>query len=282
MNLENNLNNIELIRVPSGVKYQLTNHNISYFIQKAKEIISKFIKKNDIVAFFLSIGDMNFSQFIIYNACIECGASVIRCTISDIERQIPVVNEMEVDVIIIGSKSLRHIESRINYNSCILYESIDTIKNNSYFEGNRIIYEFPDIPGFMLYADNSIYCPGYSIRYHRNQIFLSGNHNIHGFQVENYCLDLSKNFIIQQENEIFNVALKSYIKYQIKFLLNNILCINSENNEIILDSLGLIEFLVNIEELFNVTISMDNVNSTDFLKLDNINDLIYKLLVGGE
>lgn len=274
----------EMIQVGSGHHYKLLTSDISYYTLKAKEILSKYIKEKDKIAFFLSLDQMNFSQLIIYNACIECGATVMRCTISEMERQIPINHDISVDYIIIGSKSLKYIREKVQFDKCIFFETMHSFQCiDEGLEQVVTIYDLFDIPGFLIVDDKkNVYCPGYVIKqFDLNRLTISTCKEVDSFFIKDMEIDINDDVCIPGRKDSNMLRTRDFINTQLRFLLGNKFNMRSDENDLILDSLGMIELLVFMEDEFEIVIPIDSVNKTDFKKLDQLSFLVSNLLLEG-
>lgn len=278
------LNDFEMIQVGSGSHYKVLNSDLSFFTIQTTVILRRFINKETIIAFFLPIDQMNFSQLVIYNACIELGAAMIRCTVSDIERQIPVSHNIKADYIIIERNCLKYIKDTVQFDRCIFFEDINSSHPIEFTDEHILtIYDFYNIPGFLIIdKENNVYCPGYKLKeYDTNRLTVTICKHIGGFYVKDMEINIGAYIRMQKENNDKILSSINYINTQIKFLFKNQLNIKIDKNNIILDSLGMIELLVYIENEFGITVPIDRIKKSDFMKLDQLTLLVSNLALEG-
>lgn len=280
-------NDYELIKVESGDHFHVSESDISFFTLKTKEQLEKLIKPKDKIALFLPLDQMSFSQLIIYKACQTCNAAVIRCTFADLERQIPVIHGLKVDYVIASGSSLKYIAGKVNYGKAILFEGISQSHKLTGETGEyaMMIYDFYDIPAFMILDQTGkVACPGYEIHsYDGESLTISSSRQVEGFSIGQYKLLVGTGLSVPSgENAGLLSAGYHFILNQLMYLLSNKYNINFEDNDIVLDSLGMIEVLVYIEDEFGLSIPVEGAKTTDFSKLDQLTSFILQLLREGE
>lgn len=273
--------NMEMIKTRSGEWYSVSQNDIGVFVAETKRILQRHIVSGNIIGLFLDLDNAHFGSMILYHACAACGASVIRCGISDFKRQLPIKNDMDLDLLICTKTVQKYIINKVKYKKCILVDYIENIEGQLSPYDELDIYELFNIPGFIVKDSETIFCPGYTIsECHdlENAICINSCKEIEGFEVYDYHLNLSflPTFISEQSLDIVH----SYIKLQIRIMMKDILNGKIDCKENInLNSIGMVELLVRIEEEFGISIPMEEISKTRFENLISVSDLVYSTIM---
>lgn len=251
------------------------------FIKGTKQVLQKHISHGNIVGLFLDLDNASFNSMILYQACIACGASVIRCGISDFDRQLPVKNDIRLDLLICTPSAYRYISNKLKYDMCILIKPFESIEGQPLPLEGLNIYEFFDIPGLIISDSGSLLCPGYTISEYKDSekyLCIQTTKDIEGFNITNYYLNISLP-AYQAEEHSLDIA-HNYIKLQIKIILKEVLNgkIDCQEN-INLTSIGMVELLVRLEEEFGILIPMEKISIRSFENLAFLSELIYSTVM---
>ncbi|MCL2050350.1 MAG: acyl carrier protein [Lachnospiraceae bacterium] len=273
--------NIEIVKIRSGKWYPLYQRDMAIFIAETKQILSQYICHGTKVGLFLDLDDAHFTSIVLYQACIASGAAVFRCGITDIERQWPIKNEIMLDILICTSSAFKYVESRLKYKNYILLDNIENIEGQRVAADELVIYDLFSIPGFIISYPQNIICPGYIIEFpdeYEKAILLSSKKEIEGFSVSDYRIDLfiDNIFRIEQLSE----PARDYIKLQVEIVLKELLDgkIDCQEN-IALNSIGMIELLIKLEEEFGISIPIEKIDKSSFEKISLLSDLIYSTVM---
>jgi acyl carrier protein len=275
------LNNIEIIKTRSGEWYSLSQKDMEMFIKGTKQILQKHIFQGNTIGLFLDLDNASFNSIILYQACIACGATVIRCGISDFDRQLPVKNDIRLDLLICTPSTYRYISNKLKYDMCILINPFESIEGQPLPLDGLYIYEFFDIPGLIISDSRSLICPGYTIREYNDSeksLCIQTIKDIEGFNIANYYLNIS--LPADHADELSPDLVHNYIKLQIKIILKEVLNgkIDCQEN-INLTSIGMVELLVRLEEEFGILIPMEKISISSFENLAFLSELIYSTVM---
>lgn len=274
--------NIEHIRTQSGAWYYLSENDIEHFVRDAKKIFQKQINSNSIVGLFIDLDNANLNSMIIYRACNLCGATIIRCGISDLDRQLQVMKDVFLDVLICTDASYKYICDKVNHSKVIIVDSITKYNKQPSYQETMYIYEYFDIPGFALIQSGEIYSPGYDVVEEEGEIILNSSIYIEEFNISNYILTTQC-----QENalkkELKNDFAHTFIMIQSRIILGELLDGKIDNSgNITLNSIGMVELLILIEEKFDIIIELDKIKKNSFDNLKFLADLVYNALKESE
>lgn len=275
------LDTCEIVRTYSGEWYYVSPKDIAIFTKDTKNILKNYILPGNMVGLFLELDNANFNSIIIYQACIACGASVIRCGISDLNRQLPVQCDITLDWLICTNATFKYIKNKLKYNKCILVNTLESIDEQLPSSECFCIYEFFDIPGFAILNYGLGSCPGYVVSKKNNSdnsVNIQTVSEIDGFKIADYSLKLPPQVLVST-HAILDIV-HDYIEMQIKIMLKESLNgrIDSEGN-IELTSIGKIELLIRLEEEFGISISIDKVCINSFERIFYLADLIYSIVM---
>lgn len=258
----------ELIITPSGKYYQITQSDITLMTNRARQVFERQAGIGTKVGLFLNLDSLQLMPLIIYNALIECGANVVRCGLSDIERQLTIFGDDEFDFVITTQASWKHLCDRVKYREVILIRSeVDSIPPENRF----CLFELYDIPGFLIWKNDSVICPGYIVKNERGYIVLATESKIEGFHIERYRTNKSHQCNAEKHSGIVS----SYIHSQVVFLLNHL----GKFTEGSLDSLGMVELLIALEEEFEINIPLSKVQRNDLADVDSMTKFIRTILM---
>jgi Acyl carrier protein len=275
------LNNPEIIKTRSGDWYSISQKDIAIFIKETKQILQKRISHGNVVGLFLDLDNANFNSMILYQSCIACGASVIRCGISDFDRQLPVKNHIRLDLLICTSSAFKYISNKLRYNMCMLISPFENIEGQPLPLKELNIYEFFNIPGFLIAYSGSLLCPGYTIsEYNEDEksLCIQTAKDIEGFKIVDYYFNLSLPVFHAEEQP--SILAHNYIKLQIKTMLKEVLNGKVDCRENIdLNSIGMVELLVRLEEEFGIPIPMEKISKSSFENLTFLSDLVYSTVM---
>jgi acyl carrier protein len=277
------VNNPEIIKTRSGEWYSISQKDMAIFIKETKQILQKHISHGNTVGLFLDLDSANFNSMVLYQACIACGASVIRCGISDFDRQLPVKNDIILDLLICTPSAFKYVNNKLKYNVCILINPIESIEGQSLSLEGINIYEFFNIPGFLIANPSLLLCAGYTVSEYNDAektLCIQTANDIEGFKINDYYLSLSLP-TYQDEKHSSDLA-HDYIKLQIKIMLKEVLNgkVDCQGN-IKLTSIGMVELLVRLEEEFGIPIPMEKINKSSFENMVFLSELIYSTVVEG-
>jgi len=271
---------METIKTCSGECYSVSQTDIAIFIKESRQVLQKHINHGKIVGLFLDLDNAHFNSLILYQTCVACGASVIRCGISDLDRQLPIKNSIMLDLLICTQSAFKHIVSKVKYDKCILVNHFESVEGQLLPSNVLEIYEFFNIPGFLISNFGSLLCPGYTIGEYNDEeksIYIKTNKEIEGFEISDYYLNLSLPALSVEEQS--SDIVYDYIKLQIKTMLKEVLNGKVDCQENInLNSIGMVELLVKLEEEFEISIPMEKISKTSFKNLTLLSDLLYSTI----
>ncbi len=271
----------EHIRTRSGEWYSILQKDMAIFVKESKYILKNYLNYGDTVGFFLDLNNADFISIILYQTCIDCGASVIRCGISEADKQLPVKNDILLDLLICTQSTFRYISNKVKYKNSILINSIENIEGQAFSAEGLNIYEFFNIPGFLILLDTKrIICPGYVISENKSEksISIETVREMKGFKVSDYYLDLFFP-MSYKEGQLLEI-IYNYINLQIEVMLKKnvngkIDCQGNLN----LDSISMVEFLVQLEEEFEISIPIEKISKSSFKNLISLSELIYSVIM---
>ena len=266
-------NTVEYIKTPSGEWYNVYDKDVEYFVRSVKKVLGNYVTKDMVVGLFINFDYANFTAMLIYRACISCGAAVIRCGLSDLDRQLLLLNSQKIDVLICSKATYRSIENRINYEYVIFIEPITNLTSLSDDDNMLKIYELFDIPGVVLCDQNKLYFPGYTVS-EPELSTINSSPFIEGYSVSNYNIGFLKIFSIDT-CEVKMDKTHSFIMMQIPFVLRELLCGKiDDNGNISLSSLGMVELLCELEERFDISVSLESIKNNSFENIFLLSKLI--------
>lgn len=263
----------ELVKSQSGKWYSLSENDIAIFVAETAKSLQPFIASGETVGLFLDLDNAQFISIVIYNACILCGANVIRCGISDLERQLPVKNNIGVDWMISTSTINKYVGNRITYRNKIIIDRTAVFSINNINSDEPVIYELYDVPGLIVLSNNDIYCPGYDIVQDKKSIVLKKKSSIENTEFSKTRLEgiQIKRSRKLHNNKLITNFIKLYIGIMVKKSLNGEI---NDDGSIILNSIGLVELLVKIEEEFGISFAIENVSLEKFENIELLSELI--------
>ena len=290
----------EIIKTLSGQTYPLTAADIEKFVAELSRNLAQCIKPNSVVGLFLPLGNLCLLPLLIYRVCIDCGAVVLRFGNTQIERQLWILNNFDVDIIIAPPSIWRLIalNSKVKYDwfaYLTLGEEQKGFDKNELMNAKRIFIELYHVPAFLIQNEDKSYeCPCYSceiltessVRVNGNmgQLVITYN-NIGGFNInsfhtginvipiegrQEFYIDLYKECMDIDDDKLHSRIKKIMRRHNIKIEENEKL-----NN---LDSLGIVELLVALEEEFSFRVNIDEINKGDFLNYNSILRFVTKKL----
>lgn len=270
----------EIIKTRSGEWYSVSKKDMATLINDAAQVMRKYITKGDIVGLFLDFDNANLNSIILPHACIICGATIIRCGISDLDRQLPISSGISLDILICTTTVLRYIEKRVRYKKCYTLNSIENIEKQPLKAGLNM-FELFDIPGLLIFDGGDIVCPGYDIieyNHGEKEICLRSKKGMQFFNIEEYFIKIP---IVYKKSEVNgrNTVI-SFISMQIKSRIFSI--INGkidDSGNIMLTSIGMVELLVRIEEEFCISIPLEKISNHSFEKVQYLSELILSTIL---
>ena len=270
----------EIIKTRSGEWYSLSKRDLVILINDTVQVMRKYITKGDIVGLFLDFDNANLNSIVLYHACIICGATIIRCGISDLERQLPISRAISLDILICTAAELQYITKRVKHKRSYTISSIECMEEES-LQTELNIFELFDIPGLFIIDCGDIICPGYDIIEYDNvekAICLSSKRSLQFFQIEKYFIHVPT---VWEKNEVNKRnAVISFIIMQIKSRLFEVLNGKiDDSGNILLTSIGMVELLVRIEEEFRISIPLEKISNHSFEKVQNLSELILSTIL---
>ena len=273
---------IEYIRTQSGAWYSVSENDMEHFVRDTKNVLQKYINNGSTVGLFIDLDDANLNSMIIYKACKSCGAATIRCGVSDLDRQLQVMNNIFLDVLICTCTAYKYLKNKVKHDMVIIVESITKYYNRSSYQDTIRIYEYFDIPGFAIMEAEQLHCPGYDVNIKEDKITLNAPSYAEEYSISNYVLETQRQETLTGRVMITDYA-HAFIMMQIQMILRELLNgkIDALGN-ITLNSIGMVELLVFIEEKFDISIELEKINKNSFENLFFLSDLIYNTLKEGE
>lgn len=265
----------EMVITRSGKYYRLTSADIALMSNEASRFFCSYITPGTSVGLFLNLDNLQLTSLFIYNALIYCGASVVRCGFSDLDRQIQMIGNRKLDYVITSASSMKYLADKIQYHSKFIVVNEDDAISSDNDADTQIIWELYDAPGIILEDKNTLICPGYSItKNEKEAVFnLSTLSEIQGFTIKDYRI----RFFEHPSGSLEDVdPVASFIKTQVAFILNK----NGSfpRSDGTLDSLGMVELLMTIEDEFKISISFEDVESNDLATITSLTKLLCPIL----
>ncbi len=289
----------EIIHTKSDELFPLTRGDIDFLTKELKAALQDIIFSGSTVSMFLSLGE-GFLSMLLYQGLIECGATVFRYGTRNLKRQLEFFDVTKTDFMIATPSLWRYIKN-INLN----VENIQWLAyfplNQSSFKENqklickadRILMEHDKIPAYFIQDRNGLFrCPGYSCSISRNEereetkeLILSTK-QITGFYLKDYPTGLNVEIqtdISEKEDYLFFIKdVISTNKISLKEKISNILKRNRitvVGQSLELDSLGMVELLVMLEEEFDFTVDVEEICYADFETIDKLVSFIKRKLI---
>lgn len=279
LELEIKQDGIEMIKCQSGKWFAFSRHDLEVFITDTKTVVGKHILAEEKVGLFLDLDNANFLSLVLYSACINCGSTVIRCGISDLERQLPFQNDILLDWIICTDIVYRHIKNKIAHKKCILVHNDINADIAVIDSGNINVFEFYDMPNFIIKANSDFIIPGYDIQTMENHMLIKKRNSIENNQLPDTIIE---NLLhIQKSDLVENGAVIDYIRLNVNELVKVQLCgeITKDDNSIILNSIGMVELLVKVEEEFGIMFPIERITREIFENSTLLSELIFTIML---
>ena len=270
---------MEEVKTRSGKWYSLSNNDIQCYINDTIVVLREYISQKETIGLFIDFDSANLNSIILYHACIACGGTVIRCSISDLERQLPIINGASLDIIISSSHKEQYLRSKLEYKRCFLIDSIECETQKS-TKCDLYIQEFYDIPGMLFYNSDRIICPGYDVEIidENNSICINTKKSMQFIRVDKYIIDGVNAIHATEQNG--NSIIKNFISLQIRIILSEFINgVIAEDDIISLNSISMVELLIRTEEEFGISIPLEKVSKDSFSKIKNIEELILSTIL---
>lgn len=270
---------IEITKCQSGEWFAFSQHDLEIFIADTKTIIGKYMSADDKIGLFLDLDNACFLSLILYSACIDCGSTVIRCGISDLDRQFPLQSEIDLDWIISTDIVYRHIKDRIRHKKRILVYSVINVDSKLFSTDEISVFELYDVPVFIIKTGTDIIIPGYYIRTQESHMVIKKKANI-----ENYNLpDIIKDnlFHIDNPKMTYYESIIEFVSLNVNELLKEYFRGEAfeDDSSMIMNSIGLIELLVKIEEEFGIIFPIERVTSDIFRSSKLLSEIIFSIIL---
>lgn len=269
---------MEPVKCQSGRWYSLSQNDIAVFVADTTEIFRSFISEGQVIGLFLDMDNAQFISLVLYQACILCGANVIRCGISDFQRQLPVKEEICLDWIISSDFVLKRIAECITYKRQIVIKRSEAGRFPVITENELYIYELYDIPGFIVFFNKDFFCPGYDVIDFGEETVLRKKGCVENEEITEISLgkmDRGRK-LKKEEPEIVMDFIKLYVMKLVKEDLNGKV---NDDNSIELSSIGQVELLVKIEEEFEISLEIENISIDKFEHVDLLTKLIFNTIM---
>lgn len=270
---------IELVKSCSGEWYGFSKHDLELFISDTKNLLKNHISPDEKIGLFLDLDNARFLSIVLYKACVDCGAIVIRCGISDFDRQLPIQNNISLDWIVCSNTLHKHIKNKINYKKRItLFNEVEFDSehtNNSDID----IFELYNSPMFIIRTGFKVSIPGYVKSNTEKQVFIK-NKNIENTQLpKEIC---HKNILDQGIVMKDIIATVNFIKiYVDEFIQSHFNgSVNKNDDSIIINSIGMIEMIVKIEEEFGIVLPIEKLTKEKMENSRLLSELILSIIVG--
>ena len=265
---------IELVKCQSGRWLSLSQNDIAVFVADTAKIFRSFILKGETVGLFLDLDNAQFISLVLYHACILCEANVIRCGISDFDRQLPVKNGIHLDWLISTGSVYKYIAGRIRHRNHIVIMRSAVSGLSGTTQKEPIIYELYDMPGFVIASNKDISCPGYNIVDLAGKTVLRKKDCVESKEISEIELGYIKNFCKTKSDarEFITDFLKLHVKNFVKEKLNGKV---NDDESIVMSSIGQVELMVKIEEEFGISFYIENISLDKFETIDGLVQLIF-------
>lgn len=289
----------EIVHTRTGEIYPFTEGDIKNMIEKLKITLADVIYPGCTVSMFLSLEE-GFIPILLYHYLIEGGATVFRYGVRNLERQIQLFDVSKTDVIIAAPSLWRYIKSihpEVENLTWIAYISLNrssVISNDILPQADRIVIEHDMVPAFFIQRGDGLFsCPGYlctgletpskDMDNRITQELLISTDDIEGFYFDRFKTGMAaemikdslsndslliKGILQADQDTIYGSIKKLLQRHQISY----------ENDSLELDSLGMVELLVLLEEEFSFTVEVDEIKRSDFETIDSLISFINKKL----
>lgn len=261
----------ELVITPSGKYYHIYQRDISLMTIEASRFLREYIKPGTKVGLFINLDCLQLIPLDLYNACVNCGGSVFRSGLSDFDRQLDIFNMVDLDYIICSRATQKALGKKISYKSSILIINEADTPTEEEYPCVRTLY---DIPCFVMESDKLVIAPGYNLESADTEgaVYLSSKKEIKGFTITKYEL----NGINLVENKNLG-AIASFISVQVRYIFEGKGHIPHRGGGE-LDSLGILELLITLEENFEISISLEDVQKYNFFSLESLTEMVITLI----
>ncbi len=295
----------EMIETPSRELYPLSYADIELFTVKLSKYLAKYIHAKSVIGLFLPLGNSRLLPMVIYRSCIEYGATVLRFGNTNIERQLWLINNFEMDIIVSNPGIWRLIKDKNKQKGkCDWFACLTLGKDKKWYDeeelkdAKKIFAELYNAPAFLIQnANESFNCPGYicevipqngckSEDIKSGQLVITSE-NIQGFSINSFNTTINAFKIKGSVNQEFYIDFqRQYKEMNDKILQNrlkkvlqgfNINC-DMDKKQIGLNSLGMVELLVALEEEFSFSVNIEEINVNDFIAYDSILEFIKRRL----
>ena len=287
----------ELVQSSKKSVFPLTDLDIESFTNIVASILSEKVSAGTTVGLFLPLVNMQLVPLVLYNACIRCGAKVMRFGVNNLERQIWLFERYKTDIVFspraIWQKlqSVWAMQSQVNWIPCLNVQDIEqAVVCDNDLEKKISFVSHHDIPMFFVGNGNGLYsCPGYKCEIlsedgsllnlgKRGRLVVT-TRNIEGFSLERYPTNLTASIECETNNEqLLHISFNNKIEHDMELIRSKVTdlikrykesCI-TEEGKVSLDSVGIVELLVALEEKFSFAAGIDEINQTIFLSIDSI------------
>lgn len=270
---------IEPVKSCSGAWYDFSKHDLEIFISDTKNLLKNYISPDEKIALFLDLDNARFLSIVIYQACIACGAIVIRCGISDFDRQLPIQNNISADWIVCSNTLYKHIKNKINHKKkMMIFNEVefDTKHTNN---SDIDIFELYNLPIFIVRTGFKVLIPGYVKSNAEKQAFIK-NKGIENTQLPKEICHKSivDEGIIVNDISVTVNFIKLYVDVFIQEHFNGY--VNQIDDSIIINSIGMIELIVKIEEEFGIILPIEKLSKEQIENSRLLSELILSIIVG--
>lgn len=270
---------LEITKCQSGEWFAFSQHDLEVFIADTKTIIGKYISADDKIALFLDLDNAYFLSLILYSACIDCGSTVIRCGISDLDRQFPLQSEIDVDWIISTDIVYRHIKDKIRHKKRILVYSVINVESKLISTDEIRVFELYNVPVFIIKTESNMIIPGYNIESEENHMVIKKKTNIEDVNLP----DIVKDNLLHIDNPkmTYNESVIEFVSLNVNELLKEYFSneVFDGDSSMIMNSIGLIELLVKIEEEFGIIFPIERVSSDIFKSSKLLSEIIFSIIL---
>lgn len=269
----------EIFKVASDEYFNIENNDIEFMTQELKYELEKGINEDTIIAFCLSLDEMKVSSLIIYQACRKCGATLIRCGLTDIHRQQLLLKEQKVNLVVTSRKSYKYISNKFQGCKWIILDDFENVLDREMNESDRLltVYELFDVPTIAFFDNNrQIHILGCDVYENEAEGFFKSKSIIKSFKISGYKIPIINSKV--KEDVTQSIAI-SFIELQLKNIIEELgdSDIDIEGN-IEFSSLGSIELLVVLEDAFGIDINIEEIDISKFRNIHTMAKLLNRIL----
>lgn len=277
---------INIIQTASGAYFYLSNEEIE---KVADDLFSKLehvgtTGKN--IACFFDLGSSKLLPLLLYKTFISLENTVMRFDVNNLKRQMELMKRLDIDIIVSYEHIKYYLENNSVFDKAVKWVTIRNENSENIFQENKddvlvSLIEKNDMPMYLLDIGNrKIKVPGFKIAFkdETEKSYIVESEILKGFKIHKFNLPFDFKLCTDDTIELVgNKQQEKDLKSRIREIINENQRVSIGNdNEIILNSLGLVELIVKLEQEFSFRVSIEDISRNDFLTLDTIENFILK------